>query len=84
MMADIEVLAEDTAEVTAGEKYRPRPALTDEDAFLAEVRADGADHRHIADTAKPDLALTALNFALARTEHTGIHHSPQLLHRFAE
>jgi len=84
MMANIEVLAENAAEVAAGEKYRPRPSFADKNTFLAEVRPDGADYRRIADAAKADFAFTALDFALPRTEHTGIHHPPQLLHRFAE
>jgi hypothetical protein len=84
MMADIEVLAEDTAEIASGEKYRPRPALPDKDAFLAEVRPDGADYRLIADSAKADFAFTPADFALSWTKHTRTDKIPQFQNRFTK
>ena len=76
MMADIEVLAEDTAEVAGGEKYGSRPAGADKDAFFAEMRPYGTDKRHIRNTAKADLALASVCLAVTRTEHTGIQTLP--------
>ena len=84
MMADIEILAENATEVAAGEKYRPRPSFADKNTFLAEVRPDGADYRRIADAAKADFAFTALDFALPRTQHTGIHTIPQFGNGFTK
>jgi len=77
VMADIEILAEDAAEVAAGKEYRPRAPAADQDAFLAEVRTDRADDRLIADAAKPGLAVAALSCAPARAERTGGRQIPQ-------
>ena len=76
MMADIEVLTEDTAEIAAGEKYSARPAGADKDAFFAEMRPHRANHRHISDAAKTNLALAAIDFTLARTKFAGIYPLP--------
>jgi hypothetical protein len=73
LMADIRVLAKDTAEVAAGKKNSAGAPPADEDGFLAEVRADRADDGHVGDAAKTGLALTAVDFTLARTENAGIH-----------
>ena len=84
MMADIVVLAENAAQVTAGKEYCARPAEADKYAFLAEMGADGANDRHITNTTKSYLLFAAVDFALTRTEHAGIHIIPQLLNGFAE
>ena len=78
MVADIEVLAEDAAQVAAGKEYSAGTTRTDEYAFLAEVRADRADDRHISGAAKAYLAVGATDSALARTEDAGIHKAPEL------
>ena len=78
-MADIEVLAENTAQITAGKKYSARPPTADENAFLAEMGPHRADHRHITDPAKAGFALSAIDLAPARAECAGIHTVPQLL-----
>jgi hypothetical protein len=73
VMADIEILAEDAAEVAAGKEYRPRAANSDQDAFLAKVRADGADDRLLPDAAKASLALSAASSAPTGTELARVH-----------
>jgi len=78
-MADIEVLTKYAAQVTSRKKYRARPAPADKLSFLAEVRANRADHRHISYAAKPCLPFAAVNFALPRAKCAGIHTVPQLL-----
>jgi hypothetical protein len=84
VMAYVVVLAEDAAEVAAGKEYRARPAGTDEDAFLAEMRAYGTNHRQGSNAAESHLTLEAMNFALSRTQHAGFHISPQLPDRFTK
>ena len=76
MMADIEVLTENTAQITAGKKYGARPTEADKDTFLAEMRANRANHRHITDTAKPCLPFAAVDLAHTRTERARIHTLP--------
>jgi len=78
MMADVEVLAEDTAEIAAGKENSARAATAYEDAFFAEVGANGANEGHIADAAKTSLAFTAKDFAHARAERAGIEKIPEL------
>jgi hypothetical protein len=84
MMADIVVLAEDTPEVAPGEKYRAGAAVTDENAFFAEVRPDGTDYRHFANSAKANFAFAAVDFTPPRAKDARPHHPQQLLRRFAE
>jgi len=79
MMADVEVLAEDAAQIAAGKEYRSRPPAADQHAFLAEMRTYRADGRLIADAAEADLALAATSSAHTRTERAGIHGIPQAL-----
>ena len=67
MMADIEVLAEDTAQVAAGKENRPRAPPADQDAFFAEMGTDGTDTRSAADAAKTELVITAAGPAPAGT-----------------
>ena len=67
MMAYIEVLTKNTAQVTAGKKYSARPPTADENAFLAVMRPHRADHRHLPDSAKAGFALAAIDLALTRT-----------------
>lgn len=76
-MADVVILTEDTAQVAAGEKYRPRPAPADQHALFAEVRPDGADGRQLANPARARLAFAAVDPASSRTQLTGIHTFPQ-------
>jgi hypothetical protein len=78
MVTDIEVLAEDTAQIAAGEEYRAGATITDQDALLAKMGADGTDDRLISDAAKARLPLSTMGFAPAGTEHTGIYRIPQL------
>lgn len=84
MVADIEILTEDTAEVTAGEEYSARPTAADKDAFLAKMWAYRADDRQSGNTAEANLPFVSVDFALSRTEHAGIGHIPQLFHGFTE
>jgi len=79
MMAYIEVLTKNTAQVTAGKKYGARPPGPDKDTFLAEMRPHRADHRHLPDSTKAGFALSAIDLAPARAECAGIHTVPQLL-----
>ena len=67
IVADIEVLAEHTAQIAAGKEYRARAAAADQNTFLAEVRTDGTDTRYIADAAKAHLIIAAMNPALTGT-----------------
>ena len=67
MVADVEVLAEHTAQIAAGKEYCTRAAAADQDAFLTEMRTDGTDARHIADTAKAHLIIVAMDPALTGT-----------------
>lgn len=84
MMADIEVLTEDTAEVAAGKKYSPRPAEANKLSLLTEMRTNRADHRHIINAAKPYLPLAAVDLAHTWTERARIHTLPQLLNGFTK
>ncbi len=79
MMADIEVLTENTAQITAGKKYSARPPAADENAFLAEMGSHRADEGQTSDSTKAGFALSAIDFAPARAECAGIHTVPQLL-----
>ena len=54
-VADVPVLAEDAAQVAAGEEDRPRAALADQDILLAEVRAVAMDQALAAGAADPPL-----------------------------
>jgi hypothetical protein len=45
LMGDWPVLAEDTTEITIGEKYRSRPILTDYGHLLAKMGMVTEDHR---------------------------------------
>ncbi len=83
-MADIEVLTENAAQVTAGKKYGARPTGADKDALLAEMRSHRANNRYITNTTKAGLALAAVAFALTRTEYAGIHTVPQLPNRLTK
>jgi len=78
MMADIEVLTENTTQITAGKKYGARPTGADKDTFLAEMRSHRTNYRRIANATKACLTLAALDFAHTRTECAGIHTVPQL------
>jgi len=55
-----------------------------QDAFLAEVRADGADEGHISDPAEAELPPAAIDLTLPRTERAGVHTLPQPADRLAE
>ena len=79
MVADIEVLTEDTTQIAAGKEYRAGASPADQDALLSEMRSDGADNRRGADAAKARLALFSMGLALTRTERTGIDRIPQPL-----
>ena len=83
MVTDVEVLAEHTAQIAACEENRAGAAAADKDAFLAEVRTDRTDTRHIADTAKALLIIAPLDPALTGTQRAGIHGIPQPLNGFA-
>jgi len=61
MDADVEVLTEHAAQIAAGKKYRARAAAADQNAFLAEMGTNGADSRHITDTAKAHLIIAAMD-----------------------
>ena len=78
-MAYIEVLAENTAQITTGKKYSTGAAEADEDTFLAEMGSHRTDEGQTSDAAKAGFALAAIDFAPARTECAGIHIVPQLL-----
>jgi len=84
MMADIKVLTKYTAQITACEKYRARPAPADKLSLLAEVRANRTNHRHIGDAAKAYFSFASVNFALAWTKRARIHTFPQLLNALAK
>jgi hypothetical protein len=76
MMADVEILAEDAAQIAAGKEYRPGAPAADQDALLAEVRADGTDDRPVADAAEANLIVGAVYLAPTRTECAGVHGIP--------
>ena len=78
-MADIEVLTENTAQITAGKKYGARPTGADKDTFLAEMGSHRTDQRHISNATKTGLVLAAIDFARTRTKRAGIHTVPQPL-----
>ena len=82
-MADVVVLTKNTSHIAAGKEYRARAAGTNEHAFLAEMRSDGAYYGIAADTAKAGLFIISVLPALAGAEDAGIHSFPQLLNRFA-
>ena len=84
VMADIEVLTENTAQVTTAEKYSSGAAGTDEDTFLAEMRSHRANHRRIINTAKAGLRPAPIDFASAGTKCAGIHIVPQLPNGFTK
>ena len=73
MVADVEVLAEHAAQIAAGKEYRAGAASADQNAFLAEMRTDGTNYRHITGAAKAYLALFAIDFTFTWTECAGIH-----------
>ena len=52
MVTDIEVLAENAAQIAAGKEYRARTSLTNQDAFFSKMSPNGANERFIADAAK--------------------------------
>lgn len=72
VVADIEILTEDTAHVAAGEEYRTGASPSDEDAFFAEMGPDGADNRLNSYVAKSRLPFSTMGFALSWTERTRI------------
>jgi len=79
VMADIKILTENTAKITPGKKYSPRPPTADKHTFLAEMGPHRTDRRHIPDPAKTNFTLAAIDLTPSRTEHAGIHLLPQLL-----
>ena len=76
VMADIEILAEDTSQIAAGEEYRAGASPADQDAFLTEMRPDGTDDRFDSDAAKARLSFSTMGFTSAGTKRTGIHGIP--------
>ncbi len=79
MMADIEVLTENTPQITTGKKYSTGAAEADEDTFLAEMGSHRTDDGQTSDSTKAGFALAAVAFALTWTEYAGIHTVPQPL-----
>jgi hypothetical protein len=73
MVADVEVLAEHTAQIAAGKENRAGAAAADKHAFFAEMRTDRANYRYITYAAKAQLIIAAMNSAPAWTKRTGIH-----------
>ena len=78
MVADVEILTEDTAQIAAGKEYRAGAAAADQDALLAEMGPDGADDRFVTDAAKARLFFSTMGFAPTGTERTRIDRIPQL------
>ena len=60
-LADVVILAEDAAQVAAGQKDRAAAAAAGQGALLAEVRAVAGDHRRGADPAGAALAFEAVD-----------------------
>ena len=75
-MADVEILAENAAQVAARKEYSARTAGAHEDAFFAEMGACGTYDRHIGDSAEAELALAAFGAALPRTKGAGVCKNP--------
>jgi hypothetical protein len=67
MVADIIILAENTAQVAAGKEDCTRAAAADKDAFLAEMRTNGTYKRQITDATKAQLIITPIYAAPAGT-----------------
>jgi hypothetical protein len=70
VLADIEILAEDTSEVAAGEKDRAGAAHAHQRRFLAEVRPVARYDRMVCYAAGAYLAAQAAGSARARTHAT--------------
>lgn len=77
MVADVEILTEDTAHVAAGEEYRTGTSPPDQNAFFAEMGADGTYDRLCSDAAKSRLSLSPMGSTLSWTERTRIYGIPQ-------
>jgi len=77
-------LAKDAAQIAAGKKYCARAATPHQDAFLAKMRSDGANHRQIGDAAKAGLPFASLDLAPTRTKCTRTGPLPQLLNGFTK
>ena len=73
MVADVEVLAEHTAQIAAGKENRARAAFADKDAFLAEVRTNRTNYWIITNATKSGFTLITIDFTFTRTECAGIH-----------
>ena len=63
------VLAEDAAQIAAGEEDRARAPLAAKAVLLAEVRKVGRDHRVTPDAAETGMVGEAVDLALAGTDH---------------
>ena len=66
------VLAEDAAEVAAGEEDRPRAAPAAEAVLLAEVREVGGDHRVPPDRAETGDVGSTVDLAAARADEAAL------------
>jgi len=62
----------------------PDPPLPTRTLSSPKMWAYRTNNRHIGDTTKTNLALAAVDFAVARAECAGIHAVPQLLDGFAK
>jgi hypothetical protein len=73
LVADVEVLAEHTAQIAAGKEYCAGAAAADQYAFLAEMRTDGTNNRDVTNTAEAYLSVVTMDFTFAGTKSAGIH-----------
>ncbi len=79
-MADVIVLAEDTAQVAVGQKYGTRAVNSGEGPLLAMVRVCGAHNRKVACAAVPRFPFFPVDPALPGTKGTRGRQARQLLY----
>ena len=83
-MADVVILAEYAAQITAGEEDRTRAPPANEYALFPKVGSDGTDERPIRGTTKSRFAISAVRATLARTQRAGVDQLPKALGRLPE
>jgi len=83
-VAYIVILAEDTAEITAGKEDRTASAKAYENGFFSEMRSDGTYLQVVGYPAESCLALVTFCPAHAGAKCARVHLVPKLGYRLAE
>ena len=80
LVADIVVLAENTAKITTRKKDSPAAPAPDKYRLLAKMRPSRCDTHIGPDTAAADLTGVTINTTLTRTHHTAAKHTHKFFH----